>query len=347
MIPFPAVDLELAVSLATSIEWRSLAGKRVFLTGGTGFVGKWLLASLIEARRLHDFECEVVVLSRNPANFRLQSQYLTDAPGVRMLQGDVRDFELPTERFDVVVHAATDVAIGAPPLATFDTCVTGTRRVLDAAVRAGARDFLLVSSGAVYGRQPPALPAFPEDFVGAPATMDPRAGYGHGKRAAEWLCSAWGAEFGLRVVTARLFAFVGPGIALDGPFAVASFLRDAIADRPIVIQGDGTPLRSYLHAAEMTGWLWRLMFRGCPGQAYNVGGEDPVSIAELARRVASAAGSKSGVEVRGLAATGLASDRYVPDVGKAHRELGLRPGLTLDESLQRTVSWLRVAGTHL
>lgn len=337
----PAVDLDLAVSLADASEWCRLDGGRVFVTGGTGFVGKWLLASLLEARQRHGFGCEIVVLSRRPDEFRRHAPQIAEAPGVKLLAGDVRDFNMPEGRFDAVIHAATDVATSARPLDTFDTCVIGTRRVLEAAVRTGARDMLLVSSGAVYGRQPPELQGVPEDFIGAPDSLSPRAGYGQGKRAAEWLGAVWAAEHGLRVVATRLFAFVGPGLPLDGSFAVGNFLRDALAGRPIVIQGDGTPWRSYLHAADMTAWLWRLFFRGGAGEAYNVGSDEAVTIAELARRVSDLAGSDAGIVVERQAGPGVRAERYVPDISKALRQLGLRPALRLDESLSRTVAWLR------
>ena len=339
MPPLPAADLAHAIGLVEPPLWERLRGQRIFLTGGTGFVGKWLLATLAEADRRLDLGVEVVVLSRDPAAFATSAPHLASARGVRLLQGDVRELAGEAGGFAVVIHAATDVVATHPPLDTFDTCVGGTRRALDFALRAGAADFLLVSSGAVYGVQPPELAGVPETHPGAPDSLVPGSAYGLGKRASEWLVNAYAAQHGLRTTIARCFAFVGPGLPLDKQFAVGNFLRDAMARRPIAIQGDGTPCRSYLHAADMAGWLWKILFAGAPGAAYNVGGTQAVSIAELARRVNELLGSTEPVTLAREPVPGQAAPRYVPDVSKARRELGLPEPLALDEAILRTARW--------
>jgi nucleoside-diphosphate-sugar epimerase len=336
----PRDDLD-RVHAVVGARWEALRGQRLFLTGGTGFIGKWLLASLLDADRRFGLGCQVTVLTRNPDAFRTQAPGLATAAPVELLRGDVRDFRAPLGRFDLVVHAATDVAVTASPLDTFDTCVQGTRRVFEVAAQAGARRVLLVSSGAVYGRQPPELPAVPEDFAGAPDTLAPSTAYGQGKRAAEWLATSLAASHGLEVVTARCFAFVGPYLPLEAQFAIGNFLRDALAGRPLTIQGDGTPLRSYLHAADMAGWLWALLVDGKARTAYNVGGDESVSIALLAQRVVAAVASSSTVKVLKTPAAGLAAERYVPDVARIRRELQLAEPLGLDAALRRTAAWYR------
>lgn len=340
--PPDAADLAHAHEVMAG-RWERLHGARIFLTGGTGFVGKWLLATLLDADRRLGLDCRLTVLSRDPAAFRHSAPWLADAASVELLQGDVRDFAWPDRPFSHVVHAATDVAAAASPLDVFDTCVAGTRRVLDLAVASGARDVLLVGSGAVYGRQPPELPALPETHPGAPDPTRPQSAYGEGKRAAEWLCAAYGDRHGLRVRTARCFALLGPYLPHDGHFAAGNFLRDALASRPIVIRGDGTPVRSYLYAADMAAWLWMILLDGPAGSVYNVGGSEPVSILGLARRIAAIAGSDAPVEVLS-APTGAPAERYVPDVHRVRSELRLGEPLGLDDTIARTVRWLRRTG---
>lgn len=338
--PLPAADLDHAHAVVGGGRWQALRGARVLLTGGTGFVGKWLLATLLDADRRLGLDVRVVVLSRDPEAFRRTMPSLADDPRVGLLRGDVRDFTPPAGPLTHVVHAATDVAAAAAPLDIFDTCVAGTRRVLDAAVQAGAQDVLLVSSGAVYGRQPSDLDAVPETFGGAPDPALPGSAYGEGKRAAEWLGAAYAARHGLRVRTARCFALVGPYLPLDGRFAAGDFLRDALAEHAIVIRGDGTPRRSYLHAADMAAWLWATLLAAPAGAVYNVGGREAVSIRELAERVRAVAGRDVPVEVQTKAVPGAPAERYVPDTTRIRRELALAEPLALDEALARTARWL-------
>ncbi|WPB58073.1 NAD-dependent epimerase/dehydratase family protein [Xylophilus sp. GOD-11R] len=334
-------DLRAVFDAVGEADWQVLRGQRIFLTGGTGFVGKWLLATLAQARRQLSLDCRVTVLSRNPNAFRAEAPWLAEAPGIELLRGDVRDFALPAGRFDTVIHAATDVVATATPLETFDTCVLGTRRVLDLAVQAQAGRVLLVSSGAMYGRQPADRVGVAENYAGAPDITDVRSAYGEGKRVTEWLGAAYAQQHGLDVKVARCFAFVGPYLPLDKHFALGNFLRDAMAGQPIVIKGDGTALRTYLYAADMAAWLWAIVLRGERGGTYNVGGEEAVSIAELARRVAGAIGSASTVTVQAQPTAGMAPDRYMPNASKALGTLGLPAPVALDEAIRRTAAWHR------
>lgn len=337
----PAEDLRHALSQLPDEAWHGLAGRRIFLTGGTGFVGKWLLATLAEANRRFALGVRATVLSRDPEAFRAAAPFLADAEGLEWVSGDVRDFDFPGGAFDTVIHAATDVVAKTAPEEIFETCIGGTRRVLEFAAQAGARDFLLVSSGAVYGRQPPELESVPEHYTGAPDPLLPSSAYGEGKRAAEWLCAAAGARTGLQVRTARCFAFVGPYLPLDKHFAMGNFIGAALDEREIVIQGDGTPMRSYLHAADMSAWLWAVLLKGRAGAAYNVGAQTAISIGDLAHRVARVLGSSSNVRIVGTPDPARGAERYVPDHGLARSELGLAAPIPLDEAIERTARWHR------
>jgi dTDP-glucose 4,6-dehydratase len=333
----PVDDLEHAFRQLPEELWGGLAGRRIFITGGTGFVGKWLLATLAEANRRLDLGVRATVLSRDPEAFRAAAPLLAQTEGVDWLRGDVRDFAFPAGEYDTVIHAATDVVAKAAPEEIFDTCIAGTRRVLDFAAR--AQDFLLVSSGAVYGRQPADLPRIPESYPGAPDPLLPGSAYGEGKRASEWLAAAAGARTNLRVRTARCFAFVGPYLPLDKHFAIGNFIGAALAGREIVIQGDGTPVRSYLHAADMAAWLWAVLLKGRAGAAYNVGAEAAISIADLAHRVCTVLNVPDQVRVMGTQDASRPLDRYVPDNGLARAELGLSAPMGLDEAIVRTARW--------
>jgi dTDP-glucose 4,6-dehydratase len=330
----------------TQALWPDLRDASLFLTGGTGFYGVWLLEAILAANREFSLGCRTTVLTRDPGRFASRVPHLACDAAVRLVAGDVRSYSFPTGPVTHVIHGATQASAAlneTAPQEMFDVCVEGTRRTLEFALDRGAARFLLTSSGAVYGRQPPDLPHVAEDFSGGPDPLDARNAYAEGKRAAEMLCCLAG-RASLTTTIARGFAFVGPHLPLDKHFAIGNFLRDAIDGGPIRIGGDGTPLRSYLYAADLAEWLVTILLRGTAGRAYNVGSEEAVSIRELADRVAVVAADFSPTKSRPLvkvsrpASPGMAPERYVPDCTRAREELGLVPTTSLDESIRRTLS---------
>ena len=230
-----------------------------------------------------------------------------------------------------------------------DTIVQGTQRVLDFARQCGTHKLLLTSSGAIYGRQSPTLLYLPEDHAGAPDPCDPRSAYAEGKRLAELLVTLFGRQHGIQTKIARAFAFLGPYLPLDTHFAAGNMLRDALQGGPLRVNGDGTPYRSYLYAADLAVWLWTILFRGTPGRSYNVGSEEAVSIAELAATTASLFRPQPAVVVARRPAPGVPAERYVPDCRRVREELGLRPTIGLAEALRRTAVWHGAVadGSHL
>ena len=335
----PQADLDHVVQ-SVGNRWQTLAGQTWLLTGGTGFIGKWLLASFLHANQTRSLQSQVLVLTRNPDAFCRQHPELALNPTVQLVAGDVRSFELPSGlRVAHVIHAATDVVAAATPSQIFDTCVQGTRQVLAQMQRSGTQRMLLLSSGAVYGATPPELECIPEDWLGAPSSVLPSSAYGEGKRASELLCAMAAAEHGFCIPVARCFAFVGPYLPLDKHFAIGNFIGAALRNQTVQIQGDGTACRSYLYAADLALWLWVLLFDGQSLRTYNVGGGESSSIAELARRVVSVLGASSPVHIAKQAAPGAPVHRYLPDIQRITHELELPEALSLDEAIRRTAQW--------
>jgi len=331
MKPFalPACDLAHVLGRADG-EWEALRGKRLLVTGGTGFFGKWLLGSLLEACVERELGLCVTVLSRDPAPFLWQ---FPEAAALQFMKGDVTDFSPPSERFDYVVHAVTVTSSVENPAQEEErvrAMIAGTRRVLDLARRDGAR-LLYVSSGAVYGSFVGRRSGAKEDDF---ETAQPLFPYAVGKRKAEGLC----AESGLDFVSARGFAFLGPHLPLDAHFAAGNFLRDALRGGPVIVRGDGTALRSYLHPADLVVWLLRILLRGQRERAYNVGSDEAVTTAQLARLIADAVGPSTAVAVQSSQPPGP-QNVYLPDISRARTELGLDVWIPLREAIARTVKF--------
>jgi dTDP-glucose 4,6-dehydratase len=319
--------------------WESFRGQRVFITGGTGFFGKWLLETLLYANQRLDLNCQITVLSRDPKKFTENNPHLSNPTHVSFVTGDVRDFIYPAGQYEFIIHAATDVINPTNAIDLFSSCMDGTKRVMEFSRQAGCSNFLLVSSGAIYGRQPDTMAAIPETYMGAPDILDIKSAYGEGKRCSEWLAIAYGEEYRFAVKVARCFAFVGPHLPLDKHFAIGNFIRNALAKKEIVIRGDGTPYRSYLYVADLAIWLWTILLHGQAGAAYNVGGDEAITIADLARRINLVAGSEKDVKVMMPADPTRRTDRYIPDLSKITLNLGLTCRINLDEAIRRTLLW--------
>lgn len=320
--------------------WDEFRGQSVFVTGGTGFIGCWLLEALLWASDRLQLGTQVTILSRAPGRFRQKAPHLASHGAVTLLEGDVKTFAFPEQPFSHVIHAATEsstILLDKTPIAMAATIIDGTRRVLEFAAVSGAKKLLFTSSGAVYGPQPADLDRISEEYIGSPDPEDPSATYGLAKRMAEHLCVLYAASGGFEAKIARCFAFHGPYLPPDGHFAIGNFLRDALAGRPIIVQGDGTPLRSYLYAADLAIWLYAILCRGRNARAYNVGGEIPISIADLARTMVKLVHSSGEVMVKGTCLdSGSAGKRYIPSTVRARRDLALEEWIPLREGIERS-----------
>ena len=310
---------------------------KLLLTGGTGFFGKALLRNYLLSQPTQQ---EIFVLSRNPERFLGEYPEFAALAGITFLKGDIQVREsLPWGHdFSHVLHAATDSTLGSSlaPLHRYDQIVDGTRNILDLAVATGARRCLLTSSGAIYGSQSYDLSSIPETWQGSPPLADSRTTYGQAKRSAEHLCALYREAHGLETVVARCFSFVGPDLPLNAHFAIGNFIRDALAARSITVAGDGTPLRTYLDQSDLARWLLSLLERGRSGEAYNVGSDQAISIAELAQLVRDVLAPEKPVQILGNPDPGGARSRYVPDISKVRRELGVSIDVALADSIRCT-----------
>jgi nucleoside-diphosphate-sugar epimerase len=313
-----------------------LRGHRIFLTGGTGFFGKWLLYSFMSIRKAFGLDIEMTVLTRDSRSFFLSNPEFKGVPGLAFINGDVRSFDIPPHTFNSIIHAATPASASMDrdhPDEMYSIIVDGTRHILDMARQCETTRLLYISSGAVYGPQPSDLNLLPESYEGEPATA-----YGRGKKESEHLCQKM-AEGRFVCTIARPFAFVGPYLPLDTHFAVGNFILDCLENRPVVIQGDGTPLRSYLYAADLAVWLWTILLQGQHARAYNVGSDEAISIHNLATLVRACTGSKNDIIVQTPKKTGVPPSRYVPSIERARTELKLVPMCPLDKAILKTFQW--------
>lgn len=321
-----------------------LCGQHLFITGGTGFFGQWLLDTLQSANRLLDLGVEVTVLTRDLLKFKKQAEYLVADQRFHFIEGDIRNFKWPKGIFHTIIHAATTRAEETfnheDALRKFDTVAQGTRHLLDFACQAGTEKILWTSSGAVYGEQSEDLDRIPEDYSGGLDSMQPDpVALGLGKKVAEFYCAYYGNKHALDIKIARCFSFVGPRMQMNIHYAIGNFISDMVSGKDILVKGDGTPIRSYHYIADLIIWLWTILLRGKPLYPYNVGSDETVNMADLARLVSECGGQGNMVRISNHCPPGSPINRYVPDLTRIKTSLGVEQFFTLQSSIQKTIEY--------
>lgn len=341
-------DLDHILYLTTGL-WKELRDKRIFMTGGTGFFGTWIIESFLWANIKFGLNSQMVVLSRNPQKFLEAHPHLSH-PSISFQSGSVTNFYFENGHFDFLFHMAATTAEetfnNADMLDKFDTVVNGTRRVLDFANVSGVKKLLFTSSRVVYDS--PTSSSYglvedgniPENYPSAPLTTNTSTltSWGHAKRTAEHLCCLYNERHGLQTKIARCFSFIGPGLPLDIHYAAGNFIRDALAGGPIKVLGGGREIRSYMYMSDLAIWLWTILLKGKAGEAYNVGSDFCLPIKYLASQIASNFTTRPEVSILGDTGAGNLN-KVVPSIQKAERDLGLKISVDLRLAVKKTLDY--------
>jgi dTDP-glucose 4,6-dehydratase/UDP-glucuronate decarboxylase len=349
MHPVIAEDLD-AILGASGGALEKLAGTTVLVAGGAGFLPSYLVDALALANERSGLTpSRIVCIDNFKTGVPERLAHLEGRKDVSFVEHDVTD-ELPGLEADYIIHAAS---IASPtwyrkfPLETIDVNVSGTRRLLELARRTRARGFVYLSSSEIYGD--PSADRIPtsEDYRGYVSSLGPRAPYDESKRLAETLCMTYFRSFDVPVTIVRPFNVYGPRLRLDDARIVPDLVSDALAGRPLTLHGDGESRRSFCYVSDAAAAILGVLAAGAPGEAYNVGNDEEVSIGELAGLVDELSSDRLGVRlVRSPDADYLIDDprRRCPDLTKIKATIGWTPRVPLREGMDRTLRFYREGG---
>jgi nucleoside-diphosphate-sugar epimerase len=353
------LDLDYIRS-ALSAEWPLLAGSRVLMTGGAGFLGYYMVQALTHWNRSAAAGERIAVTVWDNFSRGLPGWLaaLRDERAVTLRKYDLR-WPLPADMgaFDYVLHGAS---IASPnyyrrhPIETMDGNVGGLRNLLDYAVAqdergAPLRGLLFWSSSEIYGDPPPEHVPTPEDYRGFVSCTGPRACYDESKRYGETLCTVFAHQRGVPTRIARPFNNYGPGLKIADGRVIADFARAILAGKDIVMLSDGSPKRTFCYVADAVVGYYKVLTRGGLAEPYNVGVETPeIAMRALAERMRDLAEELVGYSGRIVTETSPDKDylvdnpnRRCPRIGKARADLGYEPAIQLEEGLRRALVWYR------
>ncbi len=325
--------------------FRKLDGAKLFVTGGTGFLGSWICHFLQYLKTRYQFNFKVYVLARDKEAFSERLEGIGDLD-IELIRCDIKNLnELPKD-INYVIHAA-----GSPdsrfhmsnPIETMVDIAEGTRAVLRAAERlSGLRMIVHFSSGSVYGSQAEDLMAIDEDHSLAGTPLDSvKSVYTEAKRYSEVLCAAARNELRLPITILRPFTFLGPFQSLDAPWAINNFINDGLGGRPIRILGNGRTIRGFLYGADAAAWTLKILLGGKPNQIYNIGSPQGYSLLEIAEKVADNFRPRPEILLNASLVPNVAQSRYLANIGKLKSDHGLDQYTSLDLAIGRTIDWYR------
>jgi len=352
-------DLEY-IYKKSSDELACIAGKKLLITGGAGFLGYYFVQSIIDwnKRTVEDKNIQLTIYDNYIRGIPSWLTKLQENKSLNLIKHDVNNV-LPknVDDFNYIIHAAS---IASPtyyrkyPIETMDANVNGLRNLLEYCIQQREKNknvegFLFMSSSEVYGDPSPENIPTPEAYNGNVSFTGPRACYDESKRYGETLCVNFSRHYGLPIKIARPFNNYGPGLNITDRRVIPDFALDVLSGRDIILLSDGSPTRTFCYIADAIVGYFKVLVRGRNGEPYNIGVEEPeICIGDLAEMVVGTA--RDLFDYKGKVVRQVSSEldylvdnpsRRCPMIAKARNEIGYSPTISLPEGLQRSLIWYR------
>ncbi|HEY1513216.1 MAG TPA: NAD-dependent epimerase/dehydratase family protein [Gaiellaceae bacterium] len=314
-----------------------LEGKRIFISGGAGFIGTTLARELVDRNEVVAYDS----LHRDS----LSGTGLGDHPNFTLVQGDILDADAFRAAADGATHFVHCAAIAGvdtvlqSPVRVMRVNVIGTYNALEAALATlpTLERYVDFSTSEVFGTHALNVEEGHVSTIGS--VGEARWTYAVSKLAGEHMAHAYHDELGLPAVTVHPFNIFGPGQIGGG--AIRAFIEAALAGRDLTIHGDGSQIRAWTYVSDMvSGVLACLEHEAAVGQAFNIGNpRGAVTIYDLAQRIKRLSGADGEIVFQPLHYADV--ELRIPNVKKAREVLGWEPAVELDQGLEKTIAWYR------
>lgn len=315
-------------------DWKKLIGKTIFISGGTGFIGQFLINVLMWRNKKYGNKINVISCSRKAqAGFEKNLTYIS--------HDITQPIKFKTPHIDYIIHLASNThpkQYAIDPIGTITTNVFGAYNLLNFAVQQNAKRFLLASSVEIYGEGNGS--PIKEDYSGYLDCNTVRAGYNEAKRVSESLCQSFIAHYGLDCVITRLARCFGADRKNDSK-AIAQFISCAVNNQDIVLKSTGNQRFSYCYVADAVSAILKILLDGQSGEAYNVASDDEgLTLGDYACKIASYVGKKVCLNIIQDDATSKAS--YAVLDNSKLKSLGWKPIYSISTAIERTIDILKI-----
>lgn len=326
---------DLDIILSTHASWKKLRGSTVLVTGASGRLGIYIAHALVEANNRWKLGVEIILLARSQKKLEKAYGPLLQRSDIHILLQDVTTRIDTSYDIDYIFHTA---GLASPedfthrPIETLWGHVQGTKNVLDLAVEKKTARVLYVSTVEIYGIWDNEE-GIRESDMGPISCTNYRACYPEAKRLCETMLACYKHEHSLNYVGVRMSHTLGPGISLEDGRAFAEFLRNVLRGEDIVLQSDGSAVRTYTYTADAVGAMFLALLDG-DEEFYNVAAvSNQISIRDLAVLIAS------------MSKTGKTHVRYAESAKAQLAYLPFKLGI-LDCSRIETLGWKPQADTR-
>lgn len=339
----PVLKEDLTRIIELDIEWEKLRNATVMITGASGMVGTYLTRTLLALNEKKSMNIQVVGVVRNP------KKIAEDIANNKAFSAYVHDVSIPFEyegAVDYLIHAASPASpsiMKNDPVGTIAANTLGAFYTLKLAKEKESKGYMFISSREIYGQPYPGQSMFSEDTYGFVNPLDPRSCYPEGKKAAETMCMAYRAQYGMNTKIARLAHTYGPGMSIYDGRVQADFLKNVLFNEDIVLKSDGSSVRTYTYIADAVAGMFYMLLN-TDEAVFNIGDENgKVSIRELAQLLVDINPEKNlklVFDIPDNAGCAPFTDGILSS--QKLRNIGWCPLNTIQEGFKRTLDYLEI-----
>lgn len=342
-------DVDEIVDGLNPAERMAFSGRRILVTGGMGFLGRYFTATFLRLNWWLTGQrapiCEVLSLDNLITAGAAGDHVSPSTRDFAFVRHDIIKPFYPERRVDFILHAA---GIASPyyyrkfPLETLEVATTGLKNVLELARSNEGCKLAFFSSSEIYGDPDPANVPTVEGYRGNVSCLGPRACYDESKRLGETLVRIYQTQHGVHGTVIRPFNVYGPGMQSTDYRVLPNFASRILSDQPLHIYGSGTQTRTFCYVTDAIRGFLKVLLHGKPGEPYNIGNPSPeISMAGLVSEIEGVLGRKVAHETVDYPGSYPADEpmRRCPDIAKARADLGYEPTVPLREGLRRFFNW--------